>query len=117
MDLRNVLACMVIAPWVWILTKFILFADHFDLIPLIIFRYLLVLLNRAIQKENLDVLKTVKDELQIKRDEFNQTEDHQCEEKCTQKVHGTNNASTQVEKIQFLEKLTQATAIETDAFT
>ncbi|GBO05887.1 hypothetical protein AVEN_145090-1 [Araneus ventricosus] len=98
MDLPKVIAWMTATPWLWIMIKFVVFADLFDMIPLIVFGYLLVMLNRAIENENLNVLKTKKGKLQMKTDAFSQTESHQCEEKCTQTVHETNNASTQVEK-------------------
>ncbi|GBO05536.1 hypothetical protein AVEN_270663-1, partial [Araneus ventricosus] len=107
MDFPKVIAWMTATPWLWIMMKFLAFADLFELIPLIIFGYLLVLLNRAIRK----------DELQMKRDAFTQTEVRQCQEKCTQTVYESNNAATQVERMQFLEKSTQAVLIQRDAST
>ncbi|GBM42410.1 hypothetical protein AVEN_268103-1, partial [Araneus ventricosus] len=107
MDLPKFVAWMTATPWLWIMMKFVVFPDLFDLIPLVILGYLLILLNRAFRK----------DDLQMKRDAFTQTEVHLCEEKCTQTVYEENNASTQIEKIQFLEKSTQAAVIQRDAFT
>ncbi|GBM67176.1 hypothetical protein AVEN_22683-1, partial [Araneus ventricosus] len=107
MDLPKVVAWMTATPWLWIMMKFVVFPDLFDLIPLIIFGYLLVLLNRAIRK----------DDLQMKRDAFTQTEVHRCEEKCTQTVYEANNAATQIEKIQLFEKSTQAAVIQREAST
>ncbi|GBN94547.1 hypothetical protein AVEN_106558-1 [Araneus ventricosus] len=117
MDLPKVIAWMTATPWLWIMIKFVICADLSNMIPLIVFGYLLVMMNRAIENENLNVLKTKKDKLQMKTDAFSQTEGQQCEEKCTQTVHETNNTSTQVEKIQFLETSTQAAVIQIDACT
>ncbi|GBL91083.1 hypothetical protein AVEN_203143-1 [Araneus ventricosus] len=66
------------------MAKFLICGDLYDLIPLTIFGYLLVLLKRDIDKEKLDAVRAIKDDLQEKANVFSQTEPYEFSEKSTQ---------------------------------
>ncbi|GBO29318.1 hypothetical protein AVEN_82421-1 [Araneus ventricosus] len=57
MEIENLVALMAVIPWFWLMTKFIIFWDLCDLLPLVIFGYLLTELNRAIHKEKHQAMK------------------------------------------------------------
>ncbi|GBL89558.1 hypothetical protein AVEN_87887-1 [Araneus ventricosus] len=74
MDVPNLVVCIADIPWFWIMSKFIIVGDLYDMIPLAFLGYLLVLLNRAFGKDKLDVMKALEDEQYRKKDGFCQTE-------------------------------------------
>ncbi|GBN81583.1 hypothetical protein AVEN_270747-1 [Araneus ventricosus] len=88
------------------MTKFLIVVYLYDLIPLAIFGYLLVLLYCTIRKDKLFVKKA-----------FCQTERQQFEIKCTQTMQEKTDSYTEVTQNQFLAKSIQTVVIENDAST
>ncbi|GBM32362.1 hypothetical protein AVEN_205502-1 [Araneus ventricosus] len=89
------------------MAKFLICGDLYDLIPLTIFGYLLVLLKRDIDKEKLDAVRAIKDDLQENANVFSQTEPYEFSEKSTQTLEkkecsyldsGDRSTQTVVEK-------------------
>ncbi|GBM12024.1 hypothetical protein AVEN_256108-1 [Araneus ventricosus] len=69
--------------------------DLYDLIPLAFFAYFLVLQNRTIRKDRLDVMKALEDEQHRQKDGFCQREGQKSEEKWTQTIQKTTESSAQ----------------------
>ncbi|GBN42852.1 hypothetical protein AVEN_191911-1 [Araneus ventricosus] len=116
MDVPNLIACFAVTPWFWILIKFILVGDLYDIMPLAIFGYLLVLLNRAIRKDRLDLMKALKEKQPGQKDGYCQTDELKSEDKRTQSVPETTEACSQA-STQCFEVSSQTELIQSDAFT
>ncbi|GBL58903.1 hypothetical protein AVEN_209525-1 [Araneus ventricosus] len=117
MDTPNIVVCMAVIPWTWILMKLAVFGDLINLMPMAILGYLIYLLDRAIRKRNLDEITAKQDELLKKRDSFSQTVRYEFAETSTQTTNENVDAFTQVEKIQMREVSTQTVQTKIDAFT
>ncbi|GBM41646.1 hypothetical protein AVEN_198394-1 [Araneus ventricosus] len=116
MDIPNLVACIAVTPWFWIMMKFILVGDLYDIIPLAFFGYLLVLLNRAIRQDRFDLMKALKDNQHGQKDGYCQTDELKSEDKGTQSEQETNEAYTQA-STQCFEISTQTVLIQSDACT
>ncbi|GBM73568.1 hypothetical protein AVEN_98796-1 [Araneus ventricosus] len=117
MDVANVVASTAVIPWFWIMAKFIICGDLYDLIPLTIFGYLLVLLKRAIHKENLKAMKEIQDDLQVTANVFTQTEPKEHIENSTQTLEIRKDACIQTAQKMFSERSTQTVQKLNDAYT
>ncbi|GBN82574.1 hypothetical protein AVEN_182819-1 [Araneus ventricosus] len=117
MEIPNIVACIAIIPWAWIMMKLAVFGDLINLMPMAIFGYLIYLLDRAIRNQNLAEIMAKQDQQLKKRDSFSQTEICQLAEKSTQTKREKVDAITQVETSQFRETSTQTIQMKIDAST
>ncbi|GBL66217.1 hypothetical protein AVEN_221520-1 [Araneus ventricosus] len=117
MDTPNIVVCMAVIPWTWILMKLAVFGDLINLMPMAILGYLIYLLDRAIRMQDLDEILAKQDGLLKKRYSFSQTVLYEFAETSTQTTNENVDAFTQVEKSQMREVSTQTVETKIDAFT
>ncbi|GBM99031.1 hypothetical protein AVEN_190299-1, partial [Araneus ventricosus] len=117
MDVADVVASIAVIPWFWIMAKFLICGDLYDLIPLTIFGYLLVLWKRANHNENLKTMKEIQDVLQATANVFTQTKPKEHIENSTQTVEIRKDACTQTAPKMLSEISTPNVEEKTDAYT
>ncbi|GBO20328.1 hypothetical protein AVEN_216370-1 [Araneus ventricosus] len=117
METPNIVACMAVVPWAWILVKQVIFGDLFNLLPMSILGYLLYLLDRAIHNQNLDKMIAKQDQLLKRKDSSSQTVQYEFAEKSIQAKQENVDSFTQTERSQIQELSTQTDEIKIDAFT
>ncbi|GBN39868.1 hypothetical protein AVEN_222357-1 [Araneus ventricosus] len=117
MEIPNIVSCIAVVPWAWILMKLIMFGDVFNLLPMAILGYLLYLLDNAIRKRNLDKMIAKQDQLLKRKDSPSQTVQCEFAEKSIQAKQDNVDAFTQTERRQIQEVSTQTVQAKIDAFT
>ncbi|GBN77132.1 hypothetical protein AVEN_69247-1 [Araneus ventricosus] len=112
MGIETILTLIVISPWFWIMARYIIFLDLYDLILDIVFAksfpvfgYLLIALNRDIRKEKMDPMGTDEVEQKMKVDDISKRDLGVFREKSIPDEEENSDASTQVSQ-NLCQKLT-----------
>ncbi|GBO38034.1 hypothetical protein AVEN_249114-1 [Araneus ventricosus] len=98
------------------MTKIILFWDLCDLVPLVIFGYLLIALKRIIHKEKQDAMKAKQDVLLEKEYVFTETERKKFVDKTTKTLDTKSDAAIQTAQKNFYDRSSQTVEVKFDIY-